>query len=78
MQKEATAAFIACASYLHAPTLTTRLHLRLDLLQQLRQLALIRARRGPSNAQALLLIRLWNQVKMYMVDLLVRNPAVVL
>jgi hypothetical protein len=54
------------------------LHLRLDLLQQLRQLTLICVLRVPLDAQSLLLVRLRDQVEMYMIDLLVCNSSIVL
>lgn len=54
------------------------LHLALDILQQLLQLALIRLLRWPLNAQTLLLIRLRDQVKVHMIDLLVCNAPIVL
>lgn len=58
--------------------LATSLHFRLDLLQQLLQLSLIRLLRRPLNAQTLLLIWLGDQVEMHMIDLLMRDTTVVL
>jgi hypothetical protein len=54
------------------------LHLRLDLLQELRELTLVRALRLPLDTQPVLLIRLWDQMEVYMVDHLMRDPTVVL
>lgn len=53
-------------------------HLTPNLLEQLAQLRFIRLLRRPLNPQPLLLVRLGNHVEMHVVDLLMRNPPVVL
>ena len=54
------------------------LHLGLDLLQQPTQLILIRRLSRPPNPQPLALIRLRNQMEMHMIDLLMRQPSIIL
>ena len=54
------------------------LHLALYLLQQTLLIALLRLHSRPPNAQPLLLIRLRNQMKVHMINLLVRNAPVIL
>ena len=58
--------------------LRPNLHLTLDLLQQLRQLALVRLLGRPLDAQSLGFVGLRNKVEMHVVDDLVGDAAVVL
>jgi len=53
-------------------------HLALDLLQQLAQLALIRLLSRPSDPETLLFVRLWDQVEVYVIHDLMRDPSVIL
>jgi hypothetical protein len=55
-----------------------RLHLALDLLQQLAQLTLVSLCSRPADAQSLLFVWLRDQVEVYVVHNLVRNVSVVL
>jgi hypothetical protein len=54
------------------------LHLTLDLLQQLVQLTLVSLRSRPVDTQAFSVVRLRDQVEVYVVHHLVRNASVVL
>lgn len=54
------------------------LHLRLEIRRQLLQLLLVRTLHRPIHGQPLLLVWLWDEVEVYVVDLLMCYPAIVL